>query len=78
MRIAPVMHAETCTLRPLKHHVPSRGVGIFKFSGNRTEIVLQGAVYYQSGDFADQQTVLVSMEVINGWFTQNGLTAIAV
>lgn len=38
-----------------------------------SEVVLQGAVFYHTGDFADQRAVLVPMSVINGWYTQNGL-----
>jgi hypothetical protein len=38
-----------------------------------SEVVLQAAVFYHRGDFADQKVVLAPMGIINAWLGQNGL-----
>lgn len=41
-----------------------------------SEVVLQAAVFYETGDFADQKVVLVEVEYINAWLVQNGEPAL--
>lgn len=41
-----------------------------------SEVVLQAAVFYETGDFAAQKVVLAGLDTINAWLTQNGEPAL--
>lgn len=43
-----------------------------------SEVVLQAAVFYQTGDFAAQKVVQVGIDTINAWLRQQNLPALAV
>jgi hypothetical protein len=41
-----------------------------------SEVVLQAAVFYESGDFAEQKVVLAGLDTINAWLVQCGEPAL--
>lgn len=43
-----------------------------------SEVVLQAAVFYETGDFAAQKVVSVGIQTINRWLIQNGEPALPV